>query len=117
MYCCFILPLIEYSDEGVLWRELYEIPNDGLEAMVDKLYEEVKPMYKLLHAFIRRRLSEEYPGRVQRTGPIPAHVFGKTNFSETSNNNNNLIDHFFNVYVHARVVFNDVLYSQYVSNY
>lgn len=65
-----------FSDGGEILRLVYEIPDDGLEAMVDKLYEEVKPMYKLLHTFIRRRLSEEYPGRVQRTGPIPAHVFG-----------------------------------------
>ncbi|XP_072023763.1 angiotensin-converting enzyme-like [Amphiura filiformis] len=65
-----------YADEGQIWRELYEIPNDGLEEMVDALYEEVKPMYKQLHAFIRRRLAEQYPGRVNRYGPIPAHLLG-----------------------------------------
>lgn len=69
--------LTGYEDEGALWRELYEIPNDGLEEIVDDLYEKVKPMYKQLHAFVRRRLAEQYPGRVTPYGPIPAHLFGK----------------------------------------
>ncbi len=73
----FYLYCIGYADEGQLWRELYEIPNDGLEMVVNKLYEEVKPMYQQLHAFIRRRLAEQYPGRVNTYGPIPAHLFGK----------------------------------------
>ena len=73
MYCL----CAGFSDGGEILRLVYEIPDDGLEAMVDKLYEEVKPMYKLFHAFVRRRLVETYPGRVKPTGPIPAHVFGK----------------------------------------
>ncbi|XP_047488914.1 angiotensin-converting enzyme-like isoform X2 [Penaeus chinensis] len=33
-------------------------------------------LYKKLHAYVRMRLSDVYPGRIDPTGPIPAHILG-----------------------------------------
>ncbi|XP_074661031.1 angiotensin-converting enzyme 2-like [Tubulanus polymorphus] len=41
-----------------------------------KLWSEVEPLYKELHAFVRHKLLEKYPGKFRADGPIPAHIFG-----------------------------------------
>lgn len=38
---------------------------------------QIKPLYELLHAYVRRRLREAYgPERISRSAPIPAHILG-----------------------------------------
>lgn len=38
---------------------------------------QVKPLYELLHAYVRRRLREAHgPERISRSAPIPAHILG-----------------------------------------
>ncbi|CAH1788647.1 unnamed protein product [Owenia fusiformis] len=45
--------------------------------MVDELFLQIKPMYLQLHAYVRRRLRENYPmAGITKTSPIPAHLFG-----------------------------------------
>lgn len=41
------------------------------------IYPQIKPLYELLHAYVRRRLREAYgPERISRSAPIPAHILG-----------------------------------------
>jgi len=51
------------------------------EGILDQLLEDIMPLYKQLHAFVRGRLCEIYPNRFDCNGPIPAHLLGKFNNS------------------------------------
>ncbi|XP_037804888.1 angiotensin-converting enzyme-like [Penaeus monodon] len=42
-------------------------------------------LYKKLHAYVRMRLSDVYPGRIDPTGPIPAHILGNMWAQDWSN--------------------------------
>jgi peptidyl-dipeptidase A len=43
---------------------------------VQKLWSDVLPLYQQLHAYVRRKLNEQYGAPISKTGPIPAHVLG-----------------------------------------
>lgn len=66
-----------FKDTGALWRSKYDMPPDAFAREVDRLWEQVKPLYLSLHAYVRRRLVETY-GKdvVPEKGPIPAHLLG-----------------------------------------
>lgn len=67
--------VLGYRDMSQIWQEELEIPN--LEELVEEFYNEVKPLYLLLHAFIRHILSIKYgPNVVDPKGPIPVHLLG-----------------------------------------
>ncbi|KAK4884900.1 hypothetical protein RN001_001171 [Aquatica leii] len=64
-----------YEDMGEIWREELEIQN--LENEVFNLYEQIKPLYILLHAVIRFKLLQKYgPSVIDPKGPIPIHLLG-----------------------------------------
>ncbi|XP_033624233.1 angiotensin-converting enzyme-like [Asterias rubens] len=66
-----------YADESEVWQEKYEIKDGKFEKMIGEIYDKVKPMYKQLHAYVRRRLSQQYgEDKVDINGPIPAHLLG-----------------------------------------
>ncbi len=65
-----------YKDLGALWRSRYDMPPDAFAQEVDRLWEQVKPLYLSLHAYVRRRLRETYGDVVPAKGPIPAHLLG-----------------------------------------
>ncbi|XP_046592933.1 angiotensin-converting enzyme-like [Neodiprion lecontei] len=63
-----------YLDIGECWRE--ELETSDLENVVEDLYRQIEPLYKLLHAVARFRLVQKYPDIVDPRGPIPAHLLG-----------------------------------------
>ncbi len=66
-----------FSDTGAMWRAKYDMPPDAFAREVDRLWEQVKPLYVSLHAYVRNRLREKYgPDVVPERGPIPAHLLG-----------------------------------------
>jgi peptidyl-dipeptidase A len=66
-----------FKDAGALWRSKYDMPPDALAKEVDRLWNQVRPLYESLHAYVRRRLRETYgPEVVPEKGPIPAHLLG-----------------------------------------
>ncbi len=66
-----------FKDTGVLWRAGYDMPPEQFSAELDRLWEQVKPLYLSLHTFVRARLSQKYgPQVVSPNGPIPAHLLG-----------------------------------------
>ena len=66
-----------FKDTGVLWRAGYDMPPEQFAADVDRLWEQVRPLYLSLYTFVRARLSQKYgPGVVPPDGPIPAHLLG-----------------------------------------
>jgi peptidyl-dipeptidase A len=68
---------IGYKDLGELWRSRYDMPPDRFAEVVDKLYDQVSPLYKALHCHVRARLARIYgKERVPEGGLIPAHLLG-----------------------------------------
>jgi peptidyl-dipeptidase A len=66
-----------FKDTGALWRSKYDMPPDAFAKEVDRLWEQVRPLYLSLHAYVRKRLRETYgPDVVPEKGPIPAHLLG-----------------------------------------
>ncbi len=65
-----------FRDNGAMWRSKYDMPPDDFAKELDRLWEQVKPLYLSLHAYVRNRLHEKYGDAVPSTGPIPAHLLG-----------------------------------------
>jgi peptidyl-dipeptidase A len=66
-----------FADTGAMWRSKYDMPPDELAKELDRLWEQVKPLYVSLHAYVRHRLAETYgKDLVPEQGPIPAHLLG-----------------------------------------
>jgi peptidyl-dipeptidase A len=66
-----------FKDTGVLWRAGYDMPPQQFDADLDRLWEQVRPLYLSLYTFVRARLSRKYGAQVVPTGgPIPAHLLG-----------------------------------------
>lgn len=65
-----------YNNIGEVWREELEMPS--LKMNVEKLLNDVRPFYKILHAVLRNALREKYHGEedIKPDGPIPAHLLG-----------------------------------------
>ena len=66
-----------YADMGAYWRSKYDMPPDAFAADVERLWQQVRPLYESLHAYVRWRLAEKYgAGTIPARGPIPAHLLG-----------------------------------------
>lgn len=66
-----------FPDLGSMWRSNYDVPPDAFAEELDRLWEQVRPLYLSLHAYVRRRLRETYGADVvPADGPIPAHLLG-----------------------------------------
>lgn len=70
------VPSAGYADTGDSWRSMYEMPT--LEQDLERLFQELQPLYLNLHAYVRRALHRHYgPQHINLEGPIPAHLLGK----------------------------------------
>jgi peptidyl-dipeptidase A len=68
---------IGFDDLGELWRSGYDMPPDAFRAEVDRLWEQVAPLYEQLHCHVRSQLQKRYGAeRIAAKGPIPAHLLG-----------------------------------------
>jgi peptidyl-dipeptidase A len=68
---------IGFKDTGALWRSGYDMTPDEFSADLERLWNQVRPLYLSLHTFVRWKLAEKYgPNVVPPGGPIPAHLLG-----------------------------------------
>jgi peptidyl-dipeptidase A len=65
-----------FQDNGAMWRAKYDMAPNAFAAELDRLWEQVRPLYVSLHAYVRARLREKYGDLVPASGPIPAHLLG-----------------------------------------
>jgi peptidyl-dipeptidase A len=66
-----------FADTGAMWRSGYDMTPDQFAAEVDRLWQQVRPLYVSLHAYVRWKLVEKYgAAAVPPDGPIPAHLLG-----------------------------------------
>lgn len=63
-----------YIDKGQVWRSWYEVEN--LDVLVENLWNDLKPLYFELHAYVRHKLTKVYPAKVSEDDYIEAHLLG-----------------------------------------
>src|SRR4051794_38841772 len=75
-----------FKDVGAMWRSKYDMEPDAFAAEMERLWQQVKPLYDSLYTYTRHKLSEKY-GKdiVPENGPIPAHLLGNM-WAQTWNN-------------------------------
>src|SRR5262245_13043335 len=59
-----------------MWRAKYDMPPDDFTKELDRLWDQVRPLYLKLHAYVRMKLHAKYGDQVPATGPMPAHLLG-----------------------------------------
>jgi peptidyl-dipeptidase A len=74
-----------FADTGALWRSKYDMPPDAFAAELNRLWEQVRPLYLSLHAYVRMKLHEKYGDVVPPDGPIPAYLLGNIWAQDWSN--------------------------------
>lgn len=66
-----------FADTGVMWRSQYDMPPEAFAAEMERLWQQVKPLYDSLLTYTRYKLRATYgPDVVPLDGPIPSHLFG-----------------------------------------
>src|SRR5262245_50420983 len=74
-----------FADTGAMWRSKYDMPPDAFTRELDRLWDQVRPLYLKLHAYTRMKLREKYGELVPANGPIPAHLLGNIWAQDWSN--------------------------------
>ena len=66
-----------FADLGDMWRSGYDIPPAAFTAELERLWEQVRPLYESLHCHVRAELGDQYgTAVVPPDEPIPAHLLG-----------------------------------------
>jgi len=66
-----------FKDVGAMWRSGYDMSPDDFAKLTDTIWQQVEPLYKSLHTYVRWKLNEKYGDAVQsKTGPIRSDLLG-----------------------------------------
>ena len=71
--------LVDFPDIGAYWRSVYE--SETFQEDLEKLLQQLQPLYENLHAYVRKKLREVYKNdqdKFPKSGHIPAHLLGMT---------------------------------------
>lgn len=64
-----------FTDAAEFWLDAYDTKD--FRDQVAKLWDQIRPLYLQIHAYVRRKLNEKYGDSVvDRRKPIPAHLLG-----------------------------------------
>ncbi|MEO7272448.1 MAG: M2 family metallopeptidase [Vicinamibacterales bacterium] len=74
-----------FADTGAMWRSKYDMPPEAFAKELDRLWDQVRPLYLQLHAYARLKLRQTYGDLVPENGPIPAHLLGNVWAQDWSN--------------------------------
>ncbi|PNF32150.1 hypothetical protein B7P43_G00728, partial [Cryptotermes secundus] len=67
--------LNHFKNAAEYWLFPYESPTFRYE--LEGVWDEVRPLYEQLHAYVRRKLRDLYgPDKLSRKAPLPAHILG-----------------------------------------
>ena len=68
---------IGFADAGAMWRSGYDMPPDEFAKEMERAWNQLKPLYTALHAYVRTKLYEKYGSSVMKPdGPIPSQLLG-----------------------------------------
>jgi peptidyl-dipeptidase A len=66
-----------FKDVGAMWRSNFDLPPDQFAAEMERLWQQVRPLYNSLYIYTRAKLNQKYGDAVvPKNGPIPAHLLG-----------------------------------------
>src|SRR5437868_5254459 len=65
-----------FANTGAMWRSKYDMAPDDFAKELDRLWDQVRPLYLSLHAYVRSKLREKYGAAVPANGPLPADLLG-----------------------------------------
>ena len=66
-----------YADASIMSRAIYEVVPDEFLREMEALWTDLRPLYLLLHAYVRDKLVAKYgTAEVDPRGPIPIHLVG-----------------------------------------
>ncbi|XP_050313068.1 angiotensin-converting enzyme-like [Anthonomus grandis grandis] len=75
--------LNNFTDNSQYWLHGYEDPN--FRNVMQSAWEQLRPLYLQIHAYVRTKLRQKYGDIVSEKGPIPAHLLGNM-WSQAWNN-------------------------------
>jgi len=65
------------ADTGALWRSRYDMSDEQFAQELERTWQQLRPLYDELHAYVRAKLIQKYGAVAQRSdGMIPAHLLG-----------------------------------------
>lgn len=67
---------LRYKDVGQVWRSGYDMSPEAFEQEMERLWQQVKPLYDDLHCYVKEKLSATYPEAKSPDGYLPAHLLG-----------------------------------------
>ncbi len=66
-----------FKDVGAMWRSNFDMKPEEFSAEMERLWQQVRPLYNSLYIYTRARLNQKYGDAVvPKNGPIPAHLLG-----------------------------------------
>jgi peptidyl-dipeptidase A len=65
-----------FADTAAMWQSKYDMPPQEFTRELERLWEQVRPLYLQLHAYVRMKLRQKYGDAVPAGGPLPAHLLG-----------------------------------------
>jgi peptidyl-dipeptidase A len=66
-----------FADAGAMWRSGYDMPPDSFAVAMDRAWNQLRPLYLSLHAYVRTKLVQKYGAAVVKPdGPIPTQLLG-----------------------------------------
>jgi len=66
-----------FKDVGAMWRSNFDMPPDEFAAEMERLWQQVRPLYNSLYVYTRAKLNQKYGDAVvPKNGPVPAHLLG-----------------------------------------
>ena len=66
-----------FADVGDMWRSAYDMSSDEFRAELERLWDQVRPLYESLHCLVRAELGERHGTAIAPPDePIPAHLLG-----------------------------------------
>lgn len=81
-----------YADAGAMWRSRYDMDPDDFAAEMDRLWDQVKPLYDELHCHVRAKLNDQYGDDiVPLDQPIRADLLGNM-WAQSWGNINDLVE-------------------------
>jgi peptidyl-dipeptidase A len=76
---------VGFADTGAMWKSRYDMPSDAFAKEMDRLWDQLRPLYLSLHTHVRARLHDKYGDFVPLDGPIPAYLLGNIWAQEWNN--------------------------------
>lgn len=67
----------DFNDAGDMWRYAFDDSTLKFKQTVERLWNEIKPIYNLLHSFVRKRMEIYYEELKGDNNLIPAHILGE----------------------------------------